>query len=219
MRAARPHAAGDTVWGRSRDHQRSATVADLFTEAGLDHGTDLLQAYREFWEPRTLTDPQVVPLFTRLRGAGIRVGVLSNTIWPRAWHEEFFRRDGVDHLIDAGRLHERDPVDQAVAGRGCRRAGRGRRHRRRLERLILSPGQQGTFAGLCSARTCSHQEVGIAKVVGEDRLGGVHILVDTPASGQISGLPRRRFTAQRSRRPKALILWMGAFDRLGTLRF
>jgi putative hydrolase of the HAD superfamily len=27
--------------------------------------------------------------------------VLSNTVWPRAWHEEFFRRDWVLHLIDA----------------------------------------------------------------------------------------------------------------------
>jgi putative hydrolase of the HAD superfamily len=26
--------------------------------------------------------------------------VLSNTIWPRAWHEGFFERDGVRHLID-----------------------------------------------------------------------------------------------------------------------
>ena len=30
---------------------------------------------------------------------GLRVGVLSNTVWPRAWHEEFFRRDGVLDLI------------------------------------------------------------------------------------------------------------------------
>ena len=26
--------------------------------------------------------------------------MLSNTIWPRAWHEEFFARDGVLDLID-----------------------------------------------------------------------------------------------------------------------
>jgi putative hydrolase of the HAD superfamily len=26
--------------------------------------------------------------------------VLSNTVWPRAWHEEYFRRDGVLDLID-----------------------------------------------------------------------------------------------------------------------
>jgi putative hydrolase of the HAD superfamily len=42
----------------------------------------------------------VAPLLTTLRERGIRVGVLSNTIWPRQWHEEFFRRDDVLHLID-----------------------------------------------------------------------------------------------------------------------
>ena len=96
----RLHAAGNAIWGRSRDHQVSATVGDLFAEAGLDHDPDLLTAYREFWEPHTLTDPDVGPLWESLRADGIRVGVLSNTIWPRAWHEGFFRRDGVDHLID-----------------------------------------------------------------------------------------------------------------------
>ena len=96
----RLHRAGEAVWGRSRDHQQSATVADLFDEAGLQHDPDLLTTYYEFWEPHTLTDPEVGPLFEELRAAGIKVGVLSNTIWPRAWHEGFFRRDGVDHLID-----------------------------------------------------------------------------------------------------------------------
>ena len=40
------------------------------------------------------------PLFEALRAEGIKVGVLSNTIWPRAWHEAIFERDGVRHLID-----------------------------------------------------------------------------------------------------------------------
>jgi putative hydrolase of the HAD superfamily len=96
----RLHAAGDAIWGRSRDHQQSATIADLFTEAGLEHDPELLRAYYEFWEPHTLTDPEVGPLFAALRERGIKVGVLSNTIWPRAWHEGFFRRDGVLDLID-----------------------------------------------------------------------------------------------------------------------
>ena len=96
----RLHAAGAAIWGRSRDEQRSATIADLFDAAGLDHDPDLLRAYYEFWEPHTLTDPDVAPLFAALREQGIRVGVLSNTIWPRAWHEGFFRRDGVLDLID-----------------------------------------------------------------------------------------------------------------------
>ena len=96
----RLHEAGATIWRRSRDHQRSATLADLFTEAGLSHAPELLAAYYEFWEPQTYTDPDVRPMWEELRRRGLKVGVLSNTIWPRAWHEGFFRRDGVDHLID-----------------------------------------------------------------------------------------------------------------------
>ncbi|MCW2846761.1 MAG: family hydrolase [Marmoricola sp.] len=92
--------ANQVVWGRSRDHQQSSTVADLFDEAGLEHDPELLSHYREFWEPHTTTDAQVAPLFTWLRERGIAVGVLSNTVWPRAWHEDFFRRDGVLELID-----------------------------------------------------------------------------------------------------------------------
>lgn len=98
---SRLHAAGAAVWGRSRDHQRSSTVADLFDEAGLEHDPDLLTAYYEFWAPHTLTDPEAGPMFEALHGRGLKVGVLSNTIWPRAWHEGFFDRDGVRHLIDA----------------------------------------------------------------------------------------------------------------------
>ncbi len=92
--------AGDVVWSRSRDHHTSATIADIFTEAGLAHDESLLTAYREFWEPHTFTDEDVLPLFSRLKVEGIRVGVLSNTVWPRAWHEEFFRRDGVLEMLD-----------------------------------------------------------------------------------------------------------------------
>ncbi len=92
--------ANQVVWGRSRDLHRSATVADIFTEAGLSHDESALRAYRDFWEPHTLIDPDVPPLLERLRADGLKVGVLSNTVWPRAWHEELFARDDVLHLLD-----------------------------------------------------------------------------------------------------------------------
>jgi putative hydrolase of the HAD superfamily len=93
-------AANQEVWGRSRDHQRSAKIDDIFEAAGLVHDEGRLTAYREFWEPHTLTDPEVRPLFEALRRDGLKVGILSNTVWPREWHEGIFDRDGVLDLID-----------------------------------------------------------------------------------------------------------------------
>jgi putative hydrolase of the HAD superfamily len=92
--------ANQTVWNRSRDHQQSAGVSDIFAEAGLAHDPQLLGHYYDFWEPHTFTDEAVGPLFENLRQLGIKVGVLSNTLWPRSVHVGFFERDGVCHLID-----------------------------------------------------------------------------------------------------------------------
>jgi putative hydrolase of the HAD superfamily len=94
------HQAGDVIWGRSRDHQQSATLDDLFDVAGLEHDPELLTAYREFWDPHTYTDPDARPALEALRALGLRIGVLSNTIWPRAWHVAIFERDGVYDLVD-----------------------------------------------------------------------------------------------------------------------
>ena len=98
--ATQLHEAGRTIWGRAHSHHQSSTIADLFDEAGLAHDPELLSAYFDFWEPHTPTDPEVGPLWEALRGQGIKVGVLSNTVWPREWHRGFFERDGVLELID-----------------------------------------------------------------------------------------------------------------------
>jgi putative hydrolase of the HAD superfamily len=72
----------------------------VFARAGITPPADLLDAYFRAWEPHTYTDPDVAPLLRELRGRGIRVGVLSNTMWPRAAHERVFQRDDVLGLID-----------------------------------------------------------------------------------------------------------------------
>ncbi len=82
-------------------------MADLFAEAGLDHDPALLTAYYEFWEPHTYTDPAVRPTWEALHAEGIKVGVLSNTIWPRARHERIFARDGVLDLVDGASTRAR----------------------------------------------------------------------------------------------------------------
>jgi putative hydrolase of the HAD superfamily len=94
----------EAAWARIRAGRGSARMAEVLAEAGVD--TDrpghsaALTAYEEFWEPHTFTDPDVAPLFAGLRERGVRVGVLSNTIWSRDYHERVFARDGVLDLVD-----------------------------------------------------------------------------------------------------------------------
>jgi putative hydrolase of the HAD superfamily len=82
-----------------RDH-RSATMDHVFERAGVAPTAAFLASYALAWEPHTLTDPDVPELFRRLRAAGVKIGVLSNTMWPRSMHEQVFIRDGVLELID-----------------------------------------------------------------------------------------------------------------------
>jgi putative hydrolase of the HAD superfamily len=95
------HAAERDLWRAAEARHTSATVAELFQLAGVKPTEALLASYIQAWGPHTLTDPHAAGLLGYLRGRDIRVGVLSNTMWPRAWHEEVFRRDGVLDLIDA----------------------------------------------------------------------------------------------------------------------
>jgi putative hydrolase of the HAD superfamily len=102
--AAQILAAEERAWRRLRGDGGSARIAEILAEAGVDTdhpGHEAAQAaYEEFWEPHTFTDPDVAPLFTGLHERGIKVGVLSNTIWSREYHERVFARDGVLGLID-----------------------------------------------------------------------------------------------------------------------
>ena len=103
--ASRIHAAEEAGWRRGREGFASARIEEILAEAGVvaDDPRALagLTAYRTFWEPHTLTDAQVRPLWEALRERGIRIGVLSNTIWSRDYHRDVFDRDGVLELIDA----------------------------------------------------------------------------------------------------------------------
>jgi putative hydrolase of the HAD superfamily len=98
--AAALHAAESQLWRLSAQAHRSATMDALFELAGVAATAGLLASYVQAWEPHTYTDPDVPDLFRHLRGQGTRVGVLSNTMWPRRWHDDVFRRDGVLDLID-----------------------------------------------------------------------------------------------------------------------
>src|SRR5215472_5894376 len=88
------------LWRLSETAQQSATLDHVFARAGVSPDEELLATYFRLWEPHTYTDPDVAPLLRELRDRDIRVGVLSNTMWPRSAHELVFSRDGVLSLID-----------------------------------------------------------------------------------------------------------------------
>lgn len=88
------------VWRGTRTSSRSATLDMLFRAAGVTPGAAALEAMFTAMEPHTYTDPEGPPLLRALRDRGIRVGVLSNTLWPRELHDRVFTRDRILDLID-----------------------------------------------------------------------------------------------------------------------
>lgn len=96
-------------WARTATTQRSATLDDLLSEASRRLGLDVTEAVLEeaahhhldAWTPHIRHDPDAPAVLTALRQRGLRIGLLSNTHWPRAFHERFLERDGLVELIDA----------------------------------------------------------------------------------------------------------------------
>jgi putative hydrolase of the HAD superfamily len=98
--AAAVRAAESEHWRFGETSHRSSTLDAVFARAGVTPSPALLASYFEAWDPHTYTDPDATPLLRGLRRRGIKVGVLSNTMWPRAAHEQIFARDGIAGLID-----------------------------------------------------------------------------------------------------------------------
>jgi putative hydrolase of the HAD superfamily len=88
------------LWQAAEREHRSATLDELLALAGVQPTEAFLESYFQAWEPHTFTDPDAEGVLRRLRQRGIRIGVLSNTMWPRDRHERIFERDGVLGLID-----------------------------------------------------------------------------------------------------------------------
>ncbi len=94
------HAAETELWQACDQSQQSATLDHLFQRAGIVANDEFLASYFTAWEPHTATDPEAAPLLRELRARDVKVGVLSNTMWPRSAHERVFIRDGIFSLID-----------------------------------------------------------------------------------------------------------------------
>jgi len=96
-------------WERTAGNQASGSLSDLLTEASARLGFAVTEAVLEeaathhldAWTPHIQHDREAAETLVTLRSWGLRIGLLSNTHWPRAFHEHFLERDGLDGLIDA----------------------------------------------------------------------------------------------------------------------
>jgi putative hydrolase of the HAD superfamily len=107
--AAALAAAEAELWDRCSRTLRSATTAELLAEVSRSTGLPAdvglhdraLQVHLEAMTPHTRCRASAAAVLTGLRDRGLRTGLLSNTHWPRSWHERFLARDRVAHLLDA----------------------------------------------------------------------------------------------------------------------
>ncbi len=96
-------------WERTTTSFESWCLADILEAASHELGLDVTDAILEEaatrhldgWTTHVHHEPDAAPVLGALRAAGLRIGLLSNTNWPRSFHEHFLARDGLDRLIDA----------------------------------------------------------------------------------------------------------------------
>jgi HAD superfamily hydrolase (TIGR01509 family) len=102
--------AQDDVWTTTFESGRSGRVVDVVRAAMADCGLAVaddavidaaVAAHLSEWVPHTRAHPCAVTVLETLRKLGFRTGLLSNTHWPRDWHEERLVDDGLAELLDA----------------------------------------------------------------------------------------------------------------------
>ena len=102
-------AAEREIWARTTTTMRSATTAEVLHTAGVAVGLPVeaalhekaVASYLDHWAPTSHARPEARGVLHALRDRGLRTGLLSNTHWPRATHEDWLARDGLVDLLDA----------------------------------------------------------------------------------------------------------------------
>ena len=96
------------AFARVKTDQRSCALPDLLRAASEALGLDVAEVvleeaathYLDTWTPHVVHERDAVPVLAALREVGLRTALLSNTHWPRAFHEHFLERDGLAELLD-----------------------------------------------------------------------------------------------------------------------
>lgn len=96
-------------WERVHTDQQATNLSQLLRQASQELGLDVehvvldkaATAHLDAWTPHIQHDPDARPVLADIRSRGLRVGLLSNTHWPRPFHQHFLDRDGLADLFDA----------------------------------------------------------------------------------------------------------------------
>ncbi|EFC79278.1 HAD family hydrolase [Parafrankia sp. EUN1f] len=110
----------DGLSGNGAQDGMTGSVTELLAEASARLGVDVAAAVLQAatrrdlaaWTPHTMCDPEALLLVHLVRARGLLVGLLTNTRWPRLWHERLLERDGLLGLFHA-RVYTSDlPFDK-----------------------------------------------------------------------------------------------------------
>lgn len=101
----------DASFARIPVDQRASTLSSLLALASAELGLDVTEAVLEeaalhhldSWTPHVRHHDDARDALQALKGRGLAIGLLSNTHWPRAFHEHFLERDGLVEFIDVRR--------------------------------------------------------------------------------------------------------------------
>lgn len=94
---------------RALTDQQAFALPELLRAASEELGLDVAEAVLEeaalrhldTWTPHIRHEADAAEVLRALRDRGLRTALLSNTHWPRHFHEHFLERDGLVELLDA----------------------------------------------------------------------------------------------------------------------
>ena len=101
-------AVDERFWQRTTTTFESWRLAEILEAASAELALDVTDAVLEEaathhldgWTTHIRHDADAAAVLRQLRARGLRIGLLSNTSWPRTFHEHFLERDGLADLID-----------------------------------------------------------------------------------------------------------------------
>jgi HAD superfamily hydrolase (TIGR01549 family) len=95
-------------WEGVKTSQKTGTLQEILAAESRALGLDVTlavieetaQRHLDAWTPHIRHHADATDTLRELRAAGLKLGLLSNTHWPEAYHEHFLQRDGLLELLD-----------------------------------------------------------------------------------------------------------------------